>query len=167
MNARFALAVLVFAGATSAYAEDTTPYQEAKRQGVRTCLDEMQSVASFIIGDRPHGSHDVWNSDQTDSRMFSSFVVKGFSDGDSHVSLVVGPDKTGRCYAEYNETAFWPQSCTVIREKIFGKFKYAGDLKETTALLENDNGSLSIYLTPQNNGNACLSTKREVIYNSQ
>jgi hypothetical protein len=164
MRARIALAVFFLAGATSANANDTTPYQQAAKEGLRACLSQLDKVSNFIIDDRPHGSHDVWATDKPEARMFSSFVVKGFSDGDSHVTLLVGPDKSGRCFAEYNETAFWPQSCTIVREKIFSSLKYIDALKETTAVLESESGSVNVYLTPQNNGNACLSTKREVIY---
>lgn len=164
MRAQFALAVFLLASATSASANDTTPYQQAVEEGLRACLSQIDKVTRFIIDDRPHGSHDVWHAEKPDSRMFSSFVVKGFSDGDSHVTLIIGPDKSGSCFAEYNETAFWPQSCTVVREKIFSTLKYIDALKETTAVLESESGSVNVYLTPQNNGNACLSTKREVIF---
>jgi hypothetical protein len=166
MRARSALAMLFLAGFVNANADETTPYQTAKQQGIRTCLSELRGVSNFIIDDHEHGSHDVWTSDATDSRMFSSFIVKGYSDGDSHVTIVVGPDKSGRCYVEYNETAFWPQSCTVIREAVFSELKYVDSLKETSVVLESKNGSVNVYLTPQNNGGACLSTKREVIYSA-
>jgi|GEM_PF-1445390 hypothetical protein len=166
MSVRLALAVFFLASTTHAVADDSTPYLAGKKQGVRTCLDRLQTVANFIVADRPHASHDVWSNNAVDSRMFSSFVVKGYSDGDSHVSIVVGPDKTGRCYAEYNESAYWPEACTIVREKVFSKLKYVDSLKQTTAVLESESGAVNVYLTPQENGNACLTTKREVIFYS-
>lgn len=150
---------------SAVFAVDTTPYKSASENGIKTCLSRIKEVSDFVIKTNPHVSHDLWSSNNTDSRMFSSFVVRDFSDGDSHVSIIVGPDKSGKCFAEYRETNFWIKSCSVVREEVFPKLKYSGSMNDTTITLKiNSDGGLNVYLTPQNNGNSCLSTKRETIY---
>ena len=150
--------------ASSVIADDSVTYKTAKEQGVTTCLAQIKKVGNFIIKENSHASHDIWNSKNVDKRMFSSFLVKGYSDGDSHVSIVVGPDQTGNCYAEYNETSFWPKSCSVLREETFSVFKFSGSMKSTSIVLKNEDDSVNIYMTPQDGGKSCLTTKREVIY---
>lgn len=162
--ARTILVASFLVNVSSVMADDALPYKSANEKGVKTCLTQIKEVGNFITKDNAHASHDVWNKNSVDQRMFSSFVVKGYSDSDSHVSIIVGPDKTGKCFAEYNETSFWPKSCSVLREEVFPGFKFGGSMKGTTIFLENPNGAVNVYLTPQNNGNSCLITKREVIY---
>lgn len=151
-------------GATSVMADDAVLYKSAKENGVVTCLSQIKEVGNFVVKENGHASHDIWNNKNIDKRMFSSFVVKSYSDGDSHISIVVGPDKTGSCYAEYNETSFWPKSCSVLREEVFSGYKFSGSMKSTTIALQNPAGSVDVYMTPQSGGNSCLTTKREVIY---
>lgn len=157
-----AIACMVFSSASRS--EDTEPYKRAKNNGIKTCLTQLREVGNFIIEDFNHGSHDIWNSVNPDQSMFSSFVVKRYGDGESHIAITVGPDKSGKCYAEYRETAIWPKSCGVIRDEVWSKFKFIGSLIETTVVLKNDNKTVTVYLTPQSGGTSCLSTKREVIF---
>ena len=147
-----------------AQADEPSPVGDAENAKIKTCMAQLKEVASFIVKDVDHGSHDIWNDKDADRRPFSSLIVKRFSDGDSHVSLSVGPDKSGKCSAEYNETAYWPKACSVLREEIYGEFKYHASLNESTTILRNDDKSVYVYLTPQMQGNGCLSTRREVIY---
>ncbi|WP_172649446.1 hypothetical protein [Thiolapillus brandeum] len=160
---RLVLAAMMV-GTTAATADEVSSYQTARKQGVKTCLEKVKEVGNFLVGDHNHASHDVWNTVDTDKRMFSSFLVKEYSDGDTHISMIVGPDATGKCFAEYNETTFWSKSCSIIREEVFSEFKFAGSMKEATIVLKNKEDSVNAYLTPQSNGNACLSTRREVVF---
>ncbi|MCQ4144801.1 MULTISPECIES: hypothetical protein [Vogesella] len=147
-----------------AQAGEPSPVDNAVDAKIKTCMAPLKKVASFIVKDGGHASHDIWNDKDADRRPFSSLIAKKYSDGDSHVSMSVGPDKSGRCSAEYNETAYWPKACTVLREEIYGEFKYHASLNESTTILRNDDKSVYVYLTPQMQGNGCLSTRREVIY---
>ena len=164
MLTRALLASTLAIGHSIAMANDSLPYKTAAENGIKTCLTQIRDVGNFIVKGNAHASHDFWNRDNANDRMFSSFLVKSYSDGDSHISVIVGPDKSGACYAEYNETSFWPKSCTVLREEVFSGVKFSGALKGTTTVLENPEGSVNIYMPPQNGGNSCLTTKREVIY---
>lgn len=147
-----------------AQADEPSPVGDAENAKIKTCMAQLKEVASFIVKDIDHGSHDIWHKNDADHRPFSSLIVKRFSDGDSHVSLSVGPDKSGKCSAEYNETAYWPKACSVLREETYAKFEYHGSLNGQTIILRNDDESVYVYLTPQMQGNGCLSTRREVIY---
>lgn len=144
--------------------DDTTVYKNAKEAGVTKCLKIIQDVSAFIIKKNKHSSHDYWSKKNVNSTAFSSFVVKDYSDGDSHISIMVVPDANNNCYAEYRETSYWNKSCSVLREEIFKDWKYKTSLKESTVLLANEKDTVHVYLTPQNNGSGCLSTKREAIY---
>ncbi|WP_456444881.1 hypothetical protein [Thiolapillus sp.] len=161
---RILIFALIMNEGAIAVADDVSAYQTAKKQGIKTCLEKVKVVGNFIVGDHDHASHDVWNTDDTDKRMFSSFLVKAYSDGDSHISMIVGPDATNRCFAEYNETTLWNKSCSIIREEVFSEFDFVGSMKNATLVLKNKDDSVNAYLTPQNGGNACLSTRREVVY---
>jgi len=156
------LALATFCVAVTA--QDLTTTKQAEKAGVRQCLSQIKELGQFVIKESRHASHDIWSTKSVDARPFSSFVVKGYSDGDSHVTLVAGPDKTGKCYGEWRETAYWPKSCTVVREEIFGKLKFSGTLSDSTIFLTNTEETLSVYLTPQSVSAGCLTTRREVIY---
>jgi len=146
------------------HAGEPSPVGNAVDAKIKTCMAPLKEVASFIVKDGDHGSHDIWHEKDADSRPFFSLIVKKFSDGDSHVSFSIGPDKSGKCSAEYSETAYWPKACSVLREEVYAKYKYHASLNGTTTILRNDDETVYVYLTPQMQGNGCLSTRREVIY---
>jgi hypothetical protein len=160
------LVALCLSAAVSAntFAQDLVPPRQAEKAGVKQCLAQIRELSQFVLKEHRHASHDIWSNSTPNDRPFFSFVVKGYSDGDSHVSIMVGPDKTGRCSGEWRETAYWTKSCTVVREEIFGKLKFTGNLNNSTIALQNSDDTLSVYLTPQSNGVGCLSTRREVIF---
>jgi hypothetical protein len=160
------IAIFCFS-AVSVIADDetTSVFDQAKKAGVIRCLKSLEQVSNYIIKKNKHSSHSIWAKDNVDLNGFSSFVVKEYTDGDSHVSILVVPtaDKD-TCFAEYNETSYWPKSCSVLREEVYKDWKYKSSLKESTVILKNDSDKVFIYLSPQNNGSACLSTRREVIF---
>jgi hypothetical protein len=147
-------------------AEEVKPAMvtSAEQAGITRCIDKVKQIGGFVTGGRPHATYDVWATEQTDKRPFSSFVVKGWSDGDSHVSMIVGLDGSGRCFAEYNETSYWPKACGILREESFKALKFKSALKETTMMLTSEDGAMHVYLTPQGEGRGCLSTKRELAF---
>lgn len=148
----------------AAQTQETVPYKVAVNSGITTCLAQIKELTEYVLKNDAHASHDIWNSVDSDRRMFSSFIVKSYSDMDTHINLVIGPDKTGKCYGEYNETAIWPKACAVLREEMFADFEFYGSLTSTSFGLQNASGDLNVYLTPQTGGNSCLTTRREIIY---
>lgn len=147
-----------------AQADEPSPVVNAVDAGIKTCMAPLKEVAAFIVKDDVHASHDLWSKNDADRRLYSSLIAKKYLDGNSHVSLSVSPDKSGKCSVEYSETMYWPKACSVLREETYAKFKYYESLNENTIILHNNEKTLSVYLTPQMQGNGCLDTRREVIY---
>lgn len=144
--------------------EEPTPVASAREAGVKSCMAPLKEIATYLVKDvAQHASHDLWNERSPDRRPFSSLIVKQYPDGDSHVSMIVGPDKAGQCFAEYNETAYWAKSCVVLRDEAFSKFTMHGSLNKHTTVLRNDNKTVFLYMTPQSDA-GCLVTRREIFY---
>lgn len=148
--------------AFSVNAQDSTPAKQAEEAGFRTCLAKIKETSNFVFGANKHASHDYWSKINPDERVFSSFGVKTYSDGSSHIVIFGGQDKTGKCFAEYRETMFWPKACGVVREETWSKFKFVRSLNDNTIQLENELKNVSVYLTPEGNGNSCITTRREL-----
>lgn len=147
----------------SAVASDTVVVQTAKNNGVVTCGDALEKVANFIIGDGKHGSHSTWNSSNANGRMFTSMTSKNYSDGEGHVTIVAAPISGGTCDTTYVETFALDRTCMSVRESVYGNWKFSGELNETI-VLENQSGSVNLYLTSQGSGNICLVSRRETVF---
>lgn len=146
-----------------AVANDTIVAQAAKNNGVVTCGGALENVANFIIGDRKHASHSTWNANNANGRMFTSMTSKHYSDGDGHVTIVAAPISGGKCDTTYVETFALDRTCMSARESVYGDWKFAGELNETI-VLENQSGSVNLYLTSQGSGNICLVSRRETVF---
>src|SRR5690606_26522344 len=95
-----------------------------------------------------------------DKAMFSSFVVKHYSDGDSHISIVAAP-RGDSCDIQWTETFAQEQACTVVRETLFRSFDF--DSEVTRGSVRLTKGNVSVYLTPTVSGDSCLVTRRELV----
>lgn len=156
------LAVAVLLQATAS-AADTLPYKKAQEIGVKKCLAKVGEISDFILKEAGHGADTIWNKN-VDGRLFSFFVSRGYADGDSQVSMHFAPNGAA-CDAVYTETMLWETSCALVREEVFKAWKFRGSLNGKTMILQNDSGSVDVYLTPGGKAsNLCMSTKREVVY---
>ncbi|PSV97419.1 hypothetical protein [Photobacterium lipolyticum] len=143
--------------------EENSIVNMAKENGVKTCVPQLKIAADFIIDEKAHSSHAYWNKKDADNRMYSSLTSKGYSDGDSHVTVAVAQTSSGKCDTFYVETYALPKACMMAREETFKGFKYKGTMNGKTLLLENESGAVNLYLTPQGES-ICLVSKREALY---
>ena len=143
--------------------QETSIVNIAKEYNFNTCLPQLKIASDFIIGNKKHTTHAYWNTDKADQRMYSSLTSKGYSDGDSHVTIAAAQTISGKCDVFYVETYALPKACLVAREDTFQGFKYKGTMNDKTLLLENESGAVNIYLTPQGDS-ICLVSKREALY---
>ena len=147
------------------YAGTSTIETLATKNGVKKCSPQLKIVGEYIVDDRPHATHSSWNKNDPDNRLYASLTSKGYSDGDSHVTVIASPTSSGKCDATYIETFALATSCMLAREETYKDWKYVGTLNMKTLMLENESGSVNVYLSAQGaNDNICLISKREVVY---
>ncbi|WP_411132282.1 hypothetical protein AAFX34_15750 [Vibrio vulnificus] len=136
----------------------------ASQNNIKRCLPQLEGISNFILKDKPHGTHATWNIDEPDNRMYTTLSSKGYSDGDSHVSVVAAINSKGKCDTYYTETFALSTSCMSAREETYKDMQYVGTLNGKTIVLKNQGGA-NYYLSPQGNGgNICLVTKRETVF---
>jgi len=143
--------------------EENSIINMAKENGVKTCVPQLKVAADFIIDKKAHSTHAYWNNKDPNNRMYSTLTSKGYSDGDSHVTVAVAPTSSGKCDTFYVETYALPKPCMMAREETFKGFKYKGTMNKKTLLLEGESGVVNLYLTPQGES-ICLVSKREALY---
>ena len=148
---------LLIATSTNA---STTVEDYAKTNGFTQCLARTKELSEFLVKNNSYGSHDFMAKKHPNENPLNSLIVKGYSDGDSHINLSVTPLKNGKCAWSYTETSIYEQACQVVREKTFSDSKFINTLNETTIALDSGD-NLYHYLTPSQSGKYCLVTKRE------
>lgn len=163
MKKSLVLSAFLFLLGAGVQAEETSIVNMADENGIKTCRPQIKSISDFIIKDRKHGTHANWNSKDSDNRMYATLTSKGYSDGDSHVSVIAAKTSSGKCDTIYIETFALPKSCMLTREEIYKDWKYSGTLNGKTLLLQNESGSVDVYLSSQGE-NICLVSKREMVY---
>lgn len=155
----FSVAILmVLSSAGSA----NTVKEAAEESGIRACLNAITLVSDMHLEDSQHTSHDYWATNRTDSAMFSSLVVKSYTDGGSHISIVASP-RGDVCDIQWTESYAQEQRCSVVRETLFPNFVFVSEMAAGTIRLDTEDGQLSAYLTPSESGRACTVTRRELI----
>lgn len=148
-----------------ANAGNSLPLQKADEVGIKKCLTKIGIVSDHVIEGVPHGSDTIWHIENADEHLISFFVSRGHSHDDSQISMHFSPNKHGGCDAAYTETFVMEHKCTELVENTFQGMKYRGRLNKKTIALQNEAGSVDIYLTPTGKkANLCIVTKREVIY---
>lgn len=161
----YILALSAAASMVSAQAEETLPVRKADELALKKCRERIKTVADFLIESAPHGIDTTWNNKNTNGRLVSFFVSRGYSDGDSQINMQFAPNSAGGCDAVYTETFVIESPCSLVREDTLKKWKYRGSLNNATLILQNESGSVDFYLTPTGKkANLCLVTKREVLY---
>jgi len=154
---------LIFLSISTTAFGETSVTGIAKKAGIKKCLSAVIGMSDFIIGEGKHHTHASYNTNNPDNRMYSTLTSKYYSDGDSHVSIIVTPNTAGTCDAVYVETYALTNSCMVARENMFKEWKYSGVMNNNTIRLTNSDNSVDIYLTPQGES-VCLVSKREMVY---
>jgi hypothetical protein len=155
---------ILIIGAThaSVYSKETSTVDVAKRNGVKSCLGQVKSIAEHVLGSKAHSTHGITKQGAANEHMFLSMNVKGYSDGDSHVVISSTPTDSG-CDGFYVETSFMQMSCEKIQSDVFTGWKLSQTLNKNTVLLTNGSGTVHIYLSPQQ-GDTCLVSKQETVY---
>lgn len=140
---------------------DTTPGEQATKNGFNTCQKTVEKIAKFLVDDTNHSAVSTWNSKNPDSRMFNSQVVLKYSDGHSMAVLSVAPVKNGKCDGSYTRIFVSEKSCSVLRETTYKYWKFFDEIGGLVSL-ENKSGSVSAVLLPNQPGCAAIHT--EVVY---
>ena len=73
-------------------------------------------------------------------------------------TLIVAP--AGTCSGTYQQVIYWPESCTLLKARVFSDFKAEKPLL-AKVLVSEANPGLQLYLTPA--GPGCVSVKKELI----
>ena len=144
--------------------EVTSIVDTAQKNGVKRCIPQLEKVSNFIIDGKKHGTHATWSQISPDGKMYSSLTSKGYSDGNSHVSVIGAVNSEGKCDSYYLENYALAKSCMMARETNYKDLEYVGTLAHKTIVLKNAGGA-NYYLTPQGAANnICLVSKSETIY---
>lgn len=137
--------------------------KNAKEVGITTCSKTLGTLSGFTLKDAPHTANNTWHQSAPNKHLYDSHSLKGYSDGQSQISLTAVPNATGGCDAVLLESMVFPNSCASVRETTFGTWKFKGEA-DGTVVLKSGDGPLNVYLTPAANNTVCLVGKKEVIY---
>lgn len=136
----------------------------AKSKSIELCQKNLQLVADKLIKNKEHGSHASWHEAQANSHLFDTFSVISYVDGDTHLTITAAPNAQGRCDISYVETIVLSATCDTARNTTFANWRFASNLHNKTMVLQDDEGKVSVYLTPQVNDAICMVTKRQTIF---
>lgn len=109
---------------SQALAEDTVPVEQAKRDGIATCLEMVKAGTVSVIGEgNGHYSFSTSNTASPNQRMFNTQIVVNFLDGHGFTSLTVAPTATNKCDGTYTQVISLPKSCALLRKTTFSDWK--------------------------------------------
>jgi hypothetical protein len=80
-------------------------------------------------------------------------------DNTAYASASFAPGQGNYCEGLYETVVYWPQTCSEVAEKKFGKFKRAGAISKTLCPGRRCN---KVFLMPA--GAGCVSIKKELIH---
>lgn len=157
---------LAFLLATSgAHAGNTVLPREAKEIGVKQCLNAVKEYSGRVMESASHEADIRWKSDNPDMHVLSFFVSKGRFDGDTQINMQFVPNGAGGCDTVITETFVAQKECKTFQEQKFQGWKSKGILNRRTIVLQGENNSVNVYLTPAGiASDLCLVTRREVGY---
>lgn len=148
-----------------ACAGNTVLPQEAKEIGVKQCLNAVKAHTGRVMESASHEADISWKKDNPDMHVLSFFVSKGRFDGDTQVNMQFAPNRDGGCDTVITETFVAQTKCEVFQEQKFQGWKSKGVLNRRTIVLQGENNSVNVYLTPAGIAlNLCMVTRREVAY---
>ena len=143
---------------TGAFAEDTIPTKQAKKNGIKTCISAVEKMSNFIA-DGNHGASSVWNSKVPDESAFSSVIERTYSDGSILTSMTVARTKSEHCYAEYEKVIYSTDNCMATVQKNYKDAEYKGEVNKNVTSLSQ--GGVNIFLMPA--GNGCVVVRKEIL----
>ena len=153
--------LMIALGVAGASYGQTTPGDQAQKNGVRACQQTVENIAKFVVKENPHGSIATWNKTNPDSRMFGAQISVKYTDGNSVAVLSAAPTRAGTCDGYYTTIFTDEKSCSVMRETTFRDWKFYGE-SAGLIVLENESGSLSKILLPS--GTGCVAITSEMVY---
>lgn len=142
-----------------------TPYTEnARRNGVATCLGRINQITSFVIGKSAHqGIIQVPPKAKMNQALITSTMAIDLGNATSLVSTNFAPGATtGDCSGSYEAVTYWNASCTQVAKTNFNTFQANQSLLQRVAILEGSGGAAKVFLMPA--GAGCISIKKEVLY---
>ena len=119
-----AIALMMTVCCRQAWAEDTVPVEQAKRDGIATCLEMVKAGTVSVIGeDSNHFSFSTSNTASPNQRMFNTQIIVNYSDGHGVTSLTVAPTAPNKCDGTYTQVISLPKSCELLRKTTFNNWK--------------------------------------------
>lgn len=154
--------------AASAQAGNTAFHREAEKLGVKQCLEVVKTVSGRVMESAAHEADITWNREDPDGRVLSLFVSKGRFDGDNQVNMQFIPNGAGGCDTVITETFVVQKTCEKFQEQKTAGMTSRGLLNRRTTILQGDNISVNVYLTPAGiASDLCIVTRREVAYSAK
>lgn len=95
---------------------------DAKKRGVKKCLDRIEKVTDQVLGEAVVGAYVVADEHHPDSGIYTAMISRHNKGGGTQmVSLSVSPDE--KCTATVDITSVWNAACRRIGPKWFSGYK--------------------------------------------
>jgi len=134
--------------------------QAALKNGFRTCAGRINQVTNFLkAGAKGGGFIMIYPTSRPDQHMTSVSMEIPLQDNTAYASASFAPGQGNYCEGLYETVVYWPQTCSEVAEKKFGKFKRAGAISKN--IYVRDGGATKVFLMPA--GAGCVSIKKELI----
>ncbi|HPL96512.1 MAG TPA: hypothetical protein PK004_06230 [Smithella sp.] len=134
--------------------------QAALKNGVRTCAGRINQVTNFLTaGAKGGGFIMIYPTSRPDRHMTSVSMEIPLQNNTAYASASFAPGQENYCEGLYETVVYWPQTCSEVAEKQFGKFKRTGALSRH--IYVRDGGATKVFLMPA--GAGCVSIKKELI----
>ena len=134
--------------------------QAALKNGVRTCAGRINQITNFLTaGAKGGGFVIIYPTNNPDRQMTSVSMEIPIKDNTAYASASFAPGQENYCGGMYETVVYWPQTCSEVADKQFGKFKRAGTLSKNIYI--RDGGATKVFLMPA--GTGCISIKKEMV----
>ncbi len=121
---------------------------QAKEFGASRCIKEIESLDNYL--NKKANKNGAWSSaakKEPNKRIYTSLNVRKYNDGTwGYANITIVPSLDNKCDATLTQLITFPnKSCNTIRETIYKKYKYYGEVagkalykKGTTKLVLED-----------------------------
>jgi hypothetical protein len=139
--------------------------QQGWDQGFRTCSKTLDELVRYVAPEQT-GHYGVWNKHDADNRMFSTILIKNYTDGKLIAAANGTKNKAGSCDA--NGVQIWTvpgKSCGQLRETTFKEWKYYDELAGIPMYDEGDGNAGTALIMVPIEPYGCLVVKQVLMYN--
>jgi hypothetical protein len=133
----------------------------AANAGVRTCLERIDQVTSFVASNADTGAFLFPAPSNPDKQVFSIAMELLAPEMVAYASESFAPSGSNACSATYEAISYWPMNCQQTAAKQFASLKPVGVIKRAIQIL--DGGpAMRVFLMPADQG--CIAIKKEMIF---